>query len=81
MLIAPRTMIVRETEELSYKFIKSSLKNKHAYACKQGYFQELSNADNTEGNKHEESPDTDLGDDEPDDEPEAESGESKGGNN
>ncbi|KAF8235248.1 hypothetical protein L208DRAFT_1542504, partial [Tricholoma matsutake] len=72
------------------EFIKSSLKNKSAYACKQGYFQELGNANNAGRNGREESLNGDMGDDKAeagngefegnveDEELEAENGEFKG---
>ena len=57
------------------EFIKSSLKNKHTYAHKQGYFEELSNINNAGSNSHEESLNGDMDDD---DELEAENGEFEG---
>lgn len=72
------------------EFIKSSLKNKSAYAHKQGYFQELGNANNAGRNGREESLNGDMGDDKAearngefegnveDEELEAENGEFKG---
>ena len=57
------------------EFIKSSLKNKHTYACKQEYFEELSNVNNAESNGHKESLNGDMDDD---DKPEAENGEFEG---
>ena len=55
------------------EFIKSSLKNKHAYTRKQGYFEELSNINNAGSNSHEESLNGNM-----DDELEAENGEFEG---
>ena len=57
------------------EFIKSSLKNKHTYAYKQEYFEELSNVNNAESNGHKESLNGDMDDD---DKPEAENGEFEG---
>ena len=59
------------------EFIKSSLKNKHAYACKQGYFEELSNVNNAGSNSCEESLNGNIDDD---DELKAENGEFEGDN-
>ena len=57
------------------EFIKSSLKNKHAYAHKKGYFKELSNINNAGSNSRKESLNDDMDDD---DEPEAKNGEFEG---